>query len=166
MGGGYNEINSELDGKVDVAQGAENAGKALVIGSDGNVAPGEISGGMSLYTGKLTDLISTNNNNNTLTVLKNFIIEYIIVNNVSVYISSAYVMKSNGSFYITPQPYLGITNTMYYNNIWQISPCYIYYDLNPKIITNGSIYNASQLTSETLPTVTSSSVAYYYRIYV
>lgn len=31
--------------KVNVAQGAANAGKALVVGSDGNVAPGEISGG-------------------------------------------------------------------------------------------------------------------------
>ena len=31
--------------KVNVAQGTGNAGKALVIGSDGNVTPGEISGG-------------------------------------------------------------------------------------------------------------------------
>ena len=31
--------------KVNVAQGTANAGKALVVGSDGNVAPGEISGG-------------------------------------------------------------------------------------------------------------------------
>ena len=31
--------------KVNVAQGAANAGKALVVGADGNVAPGEISGG-------------------------------------------------------------------------------------------------------------------------
>lgn len=31
--------------KVSVSQGAANAGKALVVGTDGNVAPGEISGG-------------------------------------------------------------------------------------------------------------------------
>lgn len=31
--------------KVNVAQGVANAGKALVVGSDGNVTPGEISGG-------------------------------------------------------------------------------------------------------------------------
>ena len=31
--------------KVNVAQGAANAGKALVVGADGNVAPGEVSGG-------------------------------------------------------------------------------------------------------------------------
>ena len=31
--------------KVNIAQGAANAGKSLVVGADGNVAPGEISGG-------------------------------------------------------------------------------------------------------------------------
>lgn len=31
--------------KVNVAQGAANAGKALVVGSDGNVTPGDVSGG-------------------------------------------------------------------------------------------------------------------------
>ena len=31
--------------KVNVAQGVANAGKALVVGSDGNVTPGEVSGG-------------------------------------------------------------------------------------------------------------------------
>ena len=39
------DINGLKSSKVSVAQGAANAGKALVIGADGNVAPGEISGG-------------------------------------------------------------------------------------------------------------------------
>ena len=39
------DINGLKSSKVNVAQGAANAGKALVVGSDGNVAPGEISGG-------------------------------------------------------------------------------------------------------------------------
>ena len=39
------DINGLKSSKVSVAQGAANAGKALVVGSDGNVAPGEISGG-------------------------------------------------------------------------------------------------------------------------
>ena len=34
-----------IAGKVAIAQGAANAGKALVVGADGNVAPGEISSG-------------------------------------------------------------------------------------------------------------------------
>lgn len=36
-------INGLQTSKVNVAQGAANAGKALVIGSDGNVAPGKVS---------------------------------------------------------------------------------------------------------------------------
>ena len=39
------DINGLKSSKVNVAQGASNAGKALVVGADGNVAPGEISGG-------------------------------------------------------------------------------------------------------------------------
>lgn len=37
--------DSAIAGKVAIAQGAANAGKALIVGSDGNVTPGEISGG-------------------------------------------------------------------------------------------------------------------------
>ena len=36
---------SAIAGKVAISQGAGNAGKALIVGSDGNVTPGEISGG-------------------------------------------------------------------------------------------------------------------------
>ena len=36
---------SAIAGKVAISQGVANAGKALVVGSDGNVTPGEISGG-------------------------------------------------------------------------------------------------------------------------
>ena len=37
--------DTAINEKVSIAQGAANAGKALVVGSDGNVTPGEISGG-------------------------------------------------------------------------------------------------------------------------
>lgn len=40
-----NDISGLQSSKVNVAQGVGNAGKALVVGADGNVAPGEISGG-------------------------------------------------------------------------------------------------------------------------
>ena len=39
------DINGLKSSKVSVAQGAANVGKALVVGTDGNVAPGEISAG-------------------------------------------------------------------------------------------------------------------------
>ena len=38
-------LDGMVAGKVDIMQGTANAGKALIVGSDGNVSPGEISGG-------------------------------------------------------------------------------------------------------------------------
>ena len=37
--------DTAINGKISIAQGSANAGKALVVGADGNVAPGEISSG-------------------------------------------------------------------------------------------------------------------------
>ena len=45
---GYAQAIKALDGKLDKNQGAENAGKALVVGDDGGVVPGEVQGGASL----------------------------------------------------------------------------------------------------------------------
>lgn len=45
---GYAQAIKALDGKLDKNQGAENAGKALVVGDDGGVVPGEAQGGGSL----------------------------------------------------------------------------------------------------------------------
>ena len=41
---GYTQAIQALDGKLDKNQGAENAGKALVVGDDGTVVPGEAQG--------------------------------------------------------------------------------------------------------------------------
>ena len=43
--GDISALNGHVAGKVDIMQGTGNAGKALIVGSDGNVAPGEVSGG-------------------------------------------------------------------------------------------------------------------------
>ena len=40
-----NDLDGMVAGKIDIMQGAANAGKALVVGSDGNVTPGVVSGG-------------------------------------------------------------------------------------------------------------------------
>lgn len=45
MPNGYAQAIQALDAKLDKNQGAENAGKALVVGDDGNVVPGEAQGG-------------------------------------------------------------------------------------------------------------------------
>lgn len=48
MPNGYAQAIEALDAKLDKNQGADNAGKALVVGDDGNVVPGEAQGGGSL----------------------------------------------------------------------------------------------------------------------
>lgn len=49
MPNGYAQAIKALDGKLDKNQGAENAGKTLVVGDDGGVVPGEVKGSGS-YT--------------------------------------------------------------------------------------------------------------------
>lgn len=39
------DFTTQMETKMDKQQGTENAGKALVIGEDGNVVPGEVQGG-------------------------------------------------------------------------------------------------------------------------
>lgn len=45
MPDGYAQAIKALDGKLDKNQGADNAGKALVVDEEGNVVPGEAQGG-------------------------------------------------------------------------------------------------------------------------
>lgn len=42
--------DTAINGKVSIAQGAANAGKALLVGSDGNVSPGKVSSGITKTT--------------------------------------------------------------------------------------------------------------------
>lgn len=58
----YLDVLNELEGKLDKNQGAENAGKALVVGDDGGVVPGEAQGGGSDISGDdiLSCLIDAN----------------------------------------------------------------------------------------------------------
>ena len=50
MPNGYTQAIEALDAKLDKSQGAENAGKALVVDAEGNVVPGE-AGGSDLSLG-------------------------------------------------------------------------------------------------------------------
>lgn len=56
MPNGYAQAIEALDAKLDKNQGADNAGKALVVGDDGNVVPGEAQGGGSLPIASPTQL--------------------------------------------------------------------------------------------------------------
>lgn len=56
MPNGYAQAIEALDAKLDKNQGADNAGKALVVGDDGNVVPGKAQGGGSLPIASPTQL--------------------------------------------------------------------------------------------------------------
>lgn len=56
MPNGYAQAIKALDGKLDKNQGSDNAGKALVVGDDGNVMPGNVQGGSSLPIASPTQL--------------------------------------------------------------------------------------------------------------
>ena len=49
------EQDTAINGKISIAQGAANAGKALIVGSDGNVTPGDVLGG------EVWELVDINN---------------------------------------------------------------------------------------------------------
>ena len=72
-------INGLQTSKVDIAQGVANAGKALVVGTDGNVTPGEVSGGKKLFTGTLNDLCGFTSGK--VWIKRNFTIEYLYIGN-------------------------------------------------------------------------------------
>ena len=71
---------SAINGKISIAQGADNAGKALVVGTDGNVTTDNVGAFNTIYTGNLTDIISISGtaSSKIITVSKDFIIEYMI----------------------------------------------------------------------------------------
>ena len=154
-------VQTALDGKVNIAQGAENAGKALVVGEDGNVAPAEVSGGKKLYTGTLASLIV--NNIEGINIPKEFDIEYIIVGYSS--ISSSRVTVSpqtlNGGFGTGS---LGLTVNLDNDTPSKAKHCFILIpSLDVKIGQGTSTNDAIKLNSMT---ISPQAPAFYYRLYV
>lgn len=94
---------SAIAGKVSIAQGAANAGKALVVGEDGNVTLKKISGRKTLSSATLQDLISIDTSKATISILEDFIIEYIYCSSVAC-ISSAELRKGSSVYYSGPTP--------------------------------------------------------------
>lgn len=47
------DFTTQMQSKIDKQQGAENAGKPLIIGDDGNVVPGEVQGGGNGLVGEV-----------------------------------------------------------------------------------------------------------------
>lgn len=100
--------------KVNVAQGAENAGKALVVGADGNVAPGVVGFKPTPnYTAPITDYATFENK--IFKIKKKFGIEYFNLSNDSVF-SSGLIVLNPGEFSI-PSP----SSSGSYFGYWQWS---------------------------------------------
>ena len=153
--------DTAIAGKVAIAQGAANAGKALVVGSDGRVTPGEISGGKKLYTGSLSDLITFADK--SVTIIKDFDIEYIKCNSGEIYTSTTSVKKAtitnttNSMYQIGTAP-IGSNTTEFYGRFCHINFNKVY------VVDNNANYEASQLKTENI--VFKAGTHYYYRLFV
>ena len=91
-------VQTALDGKVNVAQGAANAGKALVVGEDGNLTPGKISEGKKLYAGPISDFLEIDSSTNTVTITKDFDVR-IIAYSTSTNFRSTTLHVNKGKYY-------------------------------------------------------------------
>ena len=161
---------SAIEGKVSIAQGAENAGKALVVGENGNVTPGEISGGKKLYTGTLSDLITYSDHK--MTVNREFEIEYLIVNSNGNYLNTSTVTIHKGTYYPLNSIsnfsiYLGQTlvSKTYPSSTSNDTHCYV----EGKLSSSNFSVDVAPISSVQITTDDvqfSSSTQYMYRIYV
>ena len=163
------EQDTTIAGKVAIDQGVANAGKALVVGEDGNVSPAEISGGKKIFTGNVAELFSRSEatTNANVTINTDFDIEFILIrSNVGFsVIGHAKAGTYNGTGNI-----LSIASAPYYDTkISGINAINAIISLgNFQIYINGKDKTSSfsRLTTDTSPSSTSKSDIWYYRIYV
>ena len=153
---------SAIEGKVSIDQGVANAGKALVVGEDGNVAPAEVSGGKKLYTGALASLVVINNSG-VVSIPKEFDIEYIMVGPSTIYSSRVTVspQKLINNF---GEGRLGLTVNLDGTIPSKAQCCFIQIPiLSVKIGRGTSMNDATKLNSNS---ISPQDVAFYYRLYV
>lgn len=167
----------DISGKVDIAQGTENAGKALVVGLDGNVTPAEVGGGKKLYTGSLSDLISFSyvgtNGPNTISILKDFDIEYIVAAGAYIYSVTASVKKFTGSYTGAGGTfYLGIANPCQSAVASNTDRNYIYINVFDGVLNSLHVKVSVGTDSSTTPTqlitddpIPMNQKQYFYKIY-
>ena len=158
---------SALAGKVNVAQGAENAGKALVVGEDGNVAPKEL-GGNKLYTGPISDFFEIDTSNHSFTVTKGFHILYIektsgdnAIYTTSVFVPPMhYVYNDSGTSYTR----LGLTTASRGGNLSLILVTKDNNNISFNVQIDNIMSGVSQITNEPF-TITTNSAYYLYALY-
>ena len=150
--------DTAIAGKVAIDQGAANAGKALVVGENGNVTIGDVSGEKKLYTGSISDLISNYN------ILKELMIEYLKIE-----FTGGYALTILSSVQIVPKMSFTPPSTVNirYIEIGAIEAAgatsYIdTFDLNVYSYAN----KATQLTTEEIPQINPNETKYYYRLFI
>ena len=157
---------NDISAKVNIAQGTNNAGKVLAIGTDGNVTPTEVHTGVrNLYTGTIENFISkyisvTKGTSGSATVYTieikiDFEIEYLNWGN------SSTVIVHKGSYYRGENNYLrvgygpnftqGQSSTYSHNSDMLISVSSGSPTIKVQIADGTSKYDASLLTTYSVP---------------
>ena len=161
------DINGLKSSKVSVAQGAANAGKALVVGTDGNVTPGNVSVSKQIYTGPITDLIQVANGQ--VVIPRDFEIEYIRYRSSTV----ATVKATTYSGFQFETMYIGIAPTISDGEISSsnyFSPCGIKVsdDTGIQVFVgiNKSSSGSTQVLASQQTTTTNNSASGAYKLYV
>ena len=167
ISGLMNDITNLGTSKVNVAQGAGNAGKVLIVGADGNVTPGNVSASKQIYTGPITDLIQVANGK--VVIPKDFEIEYIRYRNSAV----ATVKATTFNGFQSETMYIGIASTITYGEVPSsnyFSPCEIEVsdDTGIKVYVgiNKSSSGGTQLLASQLTTTANNSPSVAYKLYV
>ena len=166
------DINGLKSSKVSVAQGAENAGKTLIIGKDGNVSLGLPSSRKSVYTGSHLDLVVYDSANKTEEIIKDFDIEYIYVESNGHIISAVTQVKKQK--FLGNYAYIGVVPALVGNaSLGDRQTCRFIINGTMRTVYvcssagTGSNYGESnpsaiQLTTDETPKTPST---YYFRIY-
>ena len=158
------DINGLKSSKVSIAQGVGNAGKALVVGADGNVTPADMGGELKLFTGDLSELVNVISNSK-ISILRSFWIEFIGGNSTNQRFEMAYVRKQSMITAKTnAQIDIGVTNHGYMQiNNYGWTPYLSVYNVN----LSGSD-KITRLLTEDLPNFTAGSQTpqAYYRIWI
>ena len=146
--------------KVSVAQGVENAGKALVVGADGNVTPKNI-GGRSISSLTLAQAFTYNSNSRSYTVNNDTEIEFFCYNGYTLY--TARVLFPKGTYVHCDQ--------LHFKHYFLVSTTgsntFISFEMDSGqffrtyFVNNGTTKEMTQITSESVPAPTDQYTAYY-----
>lgn len=157
-----NAINGLQTSKVNVAQGAENAGKALVIGNDGNVTPRVVGFNLTPnYTTPLSDYIAVDESSTPikLVIKKRFGIQYFNVTNALCSSTPVLIVEPYNSTLAS------LSNGFYIAHIRTAVEWYIKYGNTGVNVYAGSNNAVAERVTSDNPIIYTPGHSYYYMIY-